>query len=81
MAQGKNLNTFLSPAALEAAEFTWKGFITISSINKPKIAFLSAISEGSVRDKLFSRPLRSSPQSSQRGSAATQNLLYADKHR
>jgi len=51
MAQGENLNTFLSPASLEAAEFTGKGFITISSINKPKIAFLSAISEGSVRNK------------------------------
>ena len=52
MAKGKNLNTFLSPASLEAAEHTEKGFITISSINKPKIAFLSASSVGPVRNKI-----------------------------
>jgi len=65
MAQGKNLNTFLSPASLEAAGNTEKRLISISSINKSKIAFLSASSVGSVRANSFSRPLRSRPQSTQ----------------
>jgi hypothetical protein len=53
MTQGKNLNAFLSPASLELTESTEERFITISFINNSKNVFLSAISEGSVRDNCF----------------------------